>query len=179
MIDIRFTDEMNPRNASRVIDQLRGPRDMIPNQDYGNKHEEWLERIEPRLIRGDVHALFGEFGRVAAGAIVFRPEPSDSNIAGIRCISIPPEFKGRRIASFMLRNTELLIEEMYPRTEEVIVDTKTTNHNMIAFLESQGYRPEEITDLYQSGKPDIVFSKTLRARDEASDLQPYVDRSTH
>lgn len=32
---------------------------------------------------------------------------------------------------------------------------------MISFLESQGYAPEEIVDLYDSGKLDVVLSKTL------------------
>jgi aerobic-type carbon monoxide dehydrogenase small subunit (CoxS/CutS family) len=43
----------------------------------------------------------------------------------------------------------------------VHVDTKTTNKDMIVFLESQGYKVIRVDDLYDSGKPDIVLGKQL------------------
>lgn len=178
MFDFRLTDAMNPRTAARVIDHLGGPRQMVPSEDYGTKHDEWLERTEPRLISGEAHALFATFGRVAAGAVVFRPEPDNPTIFGIRNISIHPNFKGRRVASFALRNAELLMRDINPDVAEIIVDTKTTNLDMIAFLESQGYTPKEIVDLYGSDKLDVVLSKTLRSQDEVDDPQPTGGRST-
>jgi hypothetical protein len=179
MVNFRLTDNMNPRNAARVIDHLRAERLWVPStEDYGSKHGEWLERTEARLIDGTAHALLASFGRVAAGAVIFRPEPDNATIIGIRNISINPAYEGRYVGAFTLRNAECAAREAYPETSQIIVDTKTTNHAMIAFLESQDYTPEAIIDLYQSGKPDIILSKLLRPQDAAAAPQPSDDHST-
>lgn len=160
MIDFRLTDEMNPRNAARVTGYLDEPRLWIPTEeDYGTRHGEWLEKIEHRLINKEAMALLATLGLEAAGVIIFRPE--DSETSSIRNISINPNYEGRRIGSFMLRNAEHAAQEAHPGTKRIIVDTKITNSAMISFLESQGYAPEEIVDLYDSGKLDVVLSKTL------------------
>lgn len=161
MIDFRLTDEMNPRNTARVIDHLREERLWIPTAKDYSSHNEWLEKTETRLTTGKAHALLATFGRIAAGAIVFRLEPDDPETIGIRNISINPDYEGRYVGAFTLRNTEHAIRESFPEAKRIIVDTKTTNLDMIAFLESHHYSPEEIVDLYQSGKPDIVLSKPL------------------
>lgn len=161
MIDFNLTDTMNARNAARVIDHLRQPRLWIPTDEDYSHHSEWLEKTEAELISDTRHALVATFGRVVVGAIVFRPEPDDQETIGIRNISINPDYEGRYVGAFTLRNTEYAIRESYPKAARVIVDTKTTNTDMIAFLQSQHYSPKEIVDLYQSGKPDVVLAKPL------------------
>lgn len=180
MIDFHLTDEMNPRNAARVIDHLREERLWIPTtEDYGSRHNEWLEKTEARLIDNKVHALLATFGRIAVGAVIFRPEPNDQRIIGIRNISINPAYEGRYVGAFTLRNAEHVALETYPEAAQMIVDTKPTNYDMIAFLESQHYSPQEIIDLYHSGKPDVVLSKLLRSQGEATVPQPSDGHSTH
>lgn len=161
MIDFRLTDAMNPRNAARVVDHLRQPRLWIPTEEDYADHGEWLEKVEAELVGDRRHALMATFGKIVVGAIVFRPEPHDPKTIGIRNISINPDYEGRYVGAFTLRNTEYAARESYPEAKRIIIDTKTTNHAMISFLESQHYLPEEIIDLYQSGKPDIVLAKHL------------------
>ena len=163
MIDFHLTDEMNPSSAAQVAGHLRRPRLWIPTEeDYGSRqHAHWLEKTEAELISGDRSALLATFGRVAAGVIVLRPEPDHPEIIGIRNISINPDFTGRHVAAFALRNAEFLAREAHPEATEITIDTKVTNHDMLSFLKSQHYSPREIVDLYQSGKPDVVLSKFL------------------
>lgn len=164
MIDIRFTDEMNPRNAARVIDHLRQPRAYIDTAaDYGAAHEAWLGKIEAELVSATRFALMATDGRETAGVIVFRPEPNKPETIGIRNISIKPAHKGQLFGSFALRTTERIASTLQPAARQIIVDTKTTNRDMIGFLHSQGYADLETTDLYDSGKPDLVLAKDLSA----------------
>lgn len=163
MIDFHLTDEMNPTNAAQVAGHLREPRLWIPTEeDYGSQeHTNWLEKTEAELRECSRHALMATFGRTVAGALIFRVEPQNTETVGIRNISINPDFKGRLVGAFMLRNAEFLMREIYPEATKIIVDTKPTNYDMLGFLESQQYRPDEIIDLYQSGKPDVVLTKSL------------------
>ena len=161
MIDIRFTSEMNSRNAAKVADVLREPRLWIPtNEDYGAKqHQEWLEKTEAELVEEARFALLAIDGMKSRGAIVFRPDPDDETVMGIRNISISPETRGRLYGSFMLRNVEYAARQMLPRVETFEVDTKATNDEMLAFLAGQGYEQANVRDLYDSGKPDVVLRK--------------------
>ncbi len=159
MIDFRLTDTMNPKNAAQVVDHLRQPRLWIPTEKDYPMHAAWVEKTEAELVSGSRHALLAKFGRAVAGAIVFRPEPDEPTTVDIRNISINPDFRGRHVAAFTLRNAEFVAREHYPETSQYTVDTKLTNHEMLAFLESQGYTPVEIVDLYSSGTPDVVLSK--------------------
>ena len=161
-MNIRFTDEMNPRNAAGVIDVLRAPRLWIPTvADYGARHGEWLGKVEHGLIDGTRHALHARVGRQSVGAIVYRPNESDLRIIDIRNISIHPDVKGRRFGTFMLRNIEMLAQEQYADVERFRIDTKATNTEMLSFLSEQGYGLTSVSDLYGDGKPDVVLEKSL------------------
>lgn len=156
MIDVRLTDEMNPSNIGKVADVLTAERLFIPTQeDYGSKHQEWVEETPTDARR----ALLATDLGTAAGVIVWRTEEGSPGNINIRNISVPPIARGRNFGSFLLRTAE------YAMREEgaciVHVDTKTTNKDMIVFLESQGYKVIRVDDLYDSGKPDIVLGKQL------------------
>jgi hypothetical protein len=62
-----------------------------------------------------------------------------------------------------LRNSEIeAVTQDFPDCDRVVVDTKITNADMLAFLINHGYSIEEITDLYQLGtSEDVVLSKPL------------------
>lgn len=181
-MNFHVTDEMNPRSAAKVVSHLREPRLWIPTErDYGSKsHSEWLEKTEAEIAAGTRYALMASFGRTIAGVTIFRPEPNEPSVAGIRNISINPAYEGRYVGAFLLRNTELLIGDIQPTANTIIVDTKITNTDMLSFLDRQRYQTNgQAADLYGSGKADIVLTKSITpAQDEAIDPQPYADRST-
>ncbi len=160
-MNIRFTDEMNPARAAKVIDVLRAPRLWIPTQqDYGADHEVWLEKVEAELAAGKRYALHAQMGRRSVGVIIWRPNTQPRTV-DIRNISVSPEVRGRYFGPFMLRNVEYDIHKKYPDVKEVRVDTKTTNTEMRAFLGRQDYIEVGVEDLYDSGKPDVILQKIM------------------
>lgn len=164
LFDARFTNEMNPSNAARVIDVMAGERFGIDTaKDYGaEQHQAWLGKTEVRLINNEAHALLAKVGLVAVGAIVFRLDPDDPKKVGIRNLSVDPTYWGRSFGTFLLDNAEHLAGEYYPEATTLDIDTKSTNLDMLGFLiERGGYTPRGIKDLYGSG-PDIMLHKPLR-----------------
>lgn len=163
-MDARFTDEMNPAQAARVMDVLRAPRLWIPTeQDYGDTtHKAWLAKVEQELVDGNRYALHAQMGTQSIGAVIWRPRASEPNVLDIRNISIHPDVKGRYFGAFMLRNVEWLMLENYPDATRIEVDTKTTNADMLSFLARQGYEVTGINDLYDSGRPDVLLRKTIK-----------------
>lgn len=165
MTSIHFTDEMNSRNAAEVAEVLRAPRLWIPtHEDYGTNHDRWLERTEADLGKDKKHALLARYGLKAVGVVVFRPSPCIKTTLDIRNISINPDVDGRKFGSFMLRNTEVIAQEIYPSLTVAQIDTKQTNTAMVAFLLSQGYEQVGVEELYEDGKPDLLFEKHLRGK---------------
>lgn len=164
MIDVRFTDEMNPARAARVADVLRGERLFIETaQDYGmDEHDRWVEKSEAELCKGTRFALLGTNGLRSTGVIVWRPsedEPPNVASAEIRNISISPDDRRAYYGSFMLRALEIELAAI--GFERASVDTKLSNHKMLDFLFKHGYSVDEVVDLYASGVPDVVLHKRL------------------
>lgn len=160
-MNIFFTDEINRRRAAQTIDVLRAPRLWIPtSDDYGVKaHDDWLAKTEHELIEGRQCALLAQSSWQHVGAIVWRAGEAPDQF-DIRNISIHPDTRGRSFASFMMRQVEHIVRERAAGSRPIItVDTKVTNVEMIGFLRSIGYEITEISDLYDSGKPDAVLVK--------------------
>lgn len=159
-MDIRITNEMTSSRAGKVMDVLRAPRLWIPTrEDYGNGHDTWLQKVESELITGKRNALLARVGDCSVGTIVWRKNPDEDGVIDIRNISINPEIKGRYFGAFMLRNMEYCIRETNPEATLLRVDTKATNHDMLAFLAHQDYEAVDFLDIYESGKPDVVLEK--------------------
>ena len=138
------------------------PRLYIPTeQDYGVNRGPWVEKVEAELLTGKRHALLTHEGAESLAVVVFRQNPDATNVIDIRNISVNPDVRHRHFGSFLLHNTDHVISEVYPTGDTLMVDTKATNEQMISFLLTQGYTEAETADLYDSGKPDIVFRKQL------------------
>ncbi len=161
-MNIRFTDEMNPTRAAKVAGVLKGERLLIPTQeDYGSKHDEWVAKAEAELATGGVRfAMLAELNNRPVGAFVWRCA-EEPGVVDLRNISIDPGAAGRHFATFMMRNVPYSVRDTHPDAEIIRVDTKTTNTAMLGFLAQEGYRLTEISDLYNSGKPDAILEKTL------------------
>lgn len=163
VLNIHFTNEMNPSNAAEARSLMEGDRFGIDSlKDYGPKHRTWVEAAESRLINNEAHALLAKVGLVAAGVIFFREDPDDTAKIGIRNLSVNPRYWGRSFATFLEDNATYLAREYYPNATILEIDTKTTNSEMLGFLASRGYAISEVRDLYNSGMPDAILSKSLR-----------------
>ena len=160
MIEHRFTDEMNPRNAAKVTDVLRGKRIYIDTERDYPLHMPWLERNEAGLIAGSRQALLLEgFRGRPDGAIVWRPNPDNPHIADIRNLSLDPKYRSLGLGHAM---SGVVLREL-ARTgyATATIDTKIHNEKMINFLESAGFSVVAILDLYGSGMLDVCMQRDL------------------
>jgi ribosomal protein S18 acetylase RimI-like enzyme len=164
MKEFRFNNDHTSAGVADIVDVLRQPRLWIPTeQDYPN-HKNWLEKTEDLIISGKKRAMAAYMGHEAVGTVIYQRDPKNAQSLEIRNISVSDDTRGRHVGSFLLRNAEIeAARNDFPGIEEYIVDTKITNLDMIAFLESEGYSIKGIADLYGLGAGlDAVMSKPVK-----------------
>ena len=161
MTKFRFNNEHTSAGVADIVDVLRQPRLWIPTEkDYPN-HGTWLDKTEALIASGKKRAMVAYMGKDAIGTVIYQRSADQPSTLEIRNISVSNDLRGRYIGSFLLRNSEIeAAQNDFPGVDEFVVDTKVSNTEMIAFLESHGYDIKEITDLYGLGTGlDVVMSK--------------------
>jgi ribosomal protein S18 acetylase RimI-like enzyme len=163
MADFRFTNEHSPSELGNVVGVLERPRLWIPSTTDYPDYLDWVQKTEAQIAKGNKRAMLGYAGRVPIGTVVYQRHETRPYMVEIRNISVSPDARGRYVGSFLLRNTEVEATTVdYPECSGVVVDTKTTNTEMIGFLMDHGYRLEEVADLYGLGAgEDAVFVKSV------------------
>lgn len=164
MAEFRFTNEYSPSQREGVMEVLRRPRLWVPEADYPD-YRHWLSKVESQLTESEKRAMVSYFGQDAVGAIVYQRHQTRPKTVEIKNISIQPDARGRYVGSFLLRNVELeATHHDFPECNELVVDTKVSNLDMITFLMRHHYSIAGIDDLYQLGAgQDAVFTKTIGA----------------
>jgi ribosomal protein S18 acetylase RimI-like enzyme len=153
-----FTTEQTQRRADEIVDYLRGPRLWVPRTDYPD-YEVWLGKVHEQLKSEAKRAVLALHRAEVIGAVVYQRHPTLSDVLEIRNISILPDFRGRHVASFLLRNAEVEGCRDF-HTSMVTVDTKARNHGVRAFLEASGYHSLGPRDLYRlDAGEDLVYAK--------------------
>jgi ribosomal protein S18 acetylase RimI-like enzyme len=107
--------------------------------------------------------MSARIGTQTVGAVIYKAHPDDPSTLQIKNISLAPDARGRHIANFLVRNVEIeAARHDFPDCTQVVVDTKTTNTEMLSFLFAAGYELAAIEDLYglDSGL-DAVLTKPL------------------
>lgn len=163
MKEFRFNNEHSSAEVADIVDVLRQPRLWIPTEkDYPN-HKTWLDKTEAQIASGSKKAMAAYMGKNAIGTVIYQQLSGDPKTLEIRNISVADDARGRHVGSFLLRNAEIeAIQNDFPGIEDIIIDTKLNNSQMITFLESQGYSVKDIVDLYGLGAGlDVVMSKAV------------------
>jgi ribosomal protein S18 acetylase RimI-like enzyme len=166
-----FTSEETWRRADEVVDHLRGPRLWVPRRDYPD-FDEWLEKAWRQLRSEEKRALLALVdGRVAA-AVVYQRHADDPSVLEVKNVSVRPDWRGRLVASFLLRNAEAEgVRDFGSR--EAVVDAKAGNLGVRAYLIRNGYRPAEVQDLYGLGAgPDVLYRKRVAAAGDRAISSP-------
>jgi len=161
MKEFRFVNELGSREIGDTIGVLEKPRLWIPETDYPDYYF-WLEKVEEELGKDLKRGLLAYAGKEPVGAVLYQRHKGLDGTVEIKNISVSPDMRGRYFGAFMLRNVEMeALNFEYPDCDRIMVDTKTTNNDMIGFLLRQGYEPKTRTDLYGLGTgEDIVFTKS-------------------
>ena len=102
-------------------------------------------------------------GKDAVGTVFYQRDPHQPQSLEIRNISMSANARGRDDGVSLLRNTETkAAQNNFSGIEEYVVHTKASKEEMIAFLESQGYSIQDITDMYAlAAGLDVVMSKPV------------------
>lgn len=163
MTEFRFTNEHRTSGIGTVVDVLRSPRLWIPAQRDYPDYDNWLLKTEADIIAGSKRAMLARMNSQAIGAVIYQADGADPGTLNIRNISLSPDARGRHIGSFLVRNVEIEARRHeFPDSDQVSVDTKAANTDMIQFLLVNGYRVQAIKDLYGLGAGlDVVLTKPL------------------
>lgn len=163
MKDFQIGNEHTHSQIADITDLLRKPRLWIPTEKDYPDHGTWLDKSEAQLQSGNKRAMAARLGSETVGAILYQRNPLSNASLEIRNISISPNIRNRYLGAFLLRNMEIEASRHdFPGVNEITVDTKETNHEMIAFLCSQGYSISKVVDLYGQGSGlDVVLTKSV------------------
>jgi ribosomal protein S18 acetylase RimI-like enzyme len=163
MKEFRFNNDHTSAEVADIVDVLRQPRLWIPTEKDYPDHGSWLDKTEDLIISGKKRAMAAYMGQDAVGTVIYQRDPKETTSLEIRNISVSDDARGRYVGSFLLRNAEIEAAlNDFPGIVRYVVDTKASNVEMIAFLESQGYSIQDITDLYSlDAGLDVVMSKPI------------------
>lgn len=158
---VTFTSEETWKRADEVADYLRGPRLWVPRPHYPD-FDRWLEKAWRQLKAEEKRALLALVDGAVAAAVVYQRHADDPSILEVKNVSVRPDWRGRLVASFLLRNAEVEGSRDFG-SREAVVDAKAENVAVRSYLLRNGYRPAEVLDLYGLGAgPDVLYRKNLR-----------------
>lgn len=159
-MDFRFTTEYPASRLDEIVSYLMGPRLWIPQNDYPD-FLDWAERTHKELKRENKRAMLALAGKEIAGITVYQRHKKDADALEIKNITVRPDVRGRFIASFLLRNTEIEGAQDFG-SNSVVCDAKEKNLSIRSFLIKNRYLPSASQDLYELGSgKDIIYRKQL------------------
>jgi len=151
-----FEDIDGTRTISRAVNFLARQPLSYPN------YVDWTGKTEAELLTGIKKGVIAYNNEILAGDIICQPHKDLSgalNVLELKNIRIHPEVRGRRFASFMLRQAEI----EFPH-DLVLADARKGQIDMISFLLSEGYKLIASSNLYEPDVSDVVMVKVPRNR---------------
>ena len=161
-VEFTFTNEYRPTQTDEIVDYLRGPRLWIARTHYPD-HFDWLDKAHTELKTEAKRAMIAlDHGQVC-GVIIYQEHKTQKGVLELKNLTVRPDLRGRYIASFLLRNTEIEGGDEFG-ADSVICDAKASNFSIGSFLLKQGYRALGQVDLYNlKAGDDIIYNKKLRS----------------
>lgn len=160
MEDFRFSNETPIFRLDEIVEYLTGPRLFIPKTDYPNILD-WSQKVYSELKTDLKRVMVAYYGREIVGVTVYQKHRTDDSALEIKNLTVRPDMRGRHVASFLLRNSEVEGAREYG-VDKVICDAKANNFGVRGFLLSEHYQILRQTDLYGLGAgEDLIFHKKL------------------
>lgn len=159
-MDFRFTTEYPLSRLDEIIAYLLGPRLWIPQANYPD-FADWAEKAYKELRKEMKRAIVALSQNQIVGVIVYQRHKQFSEALELKNLTVRPDQRGRYIASFLIRNTEIEGSREFKVTS-VLCDAKASNFGVRLFLLRHRYRIVTEIDLYQLGAGnDIIYRKEL------------------
>ncbi|MFH0912334.1 MAG: GNAT family N-acetyltransferase [Patescibacteria group bacterium] len=161
-MDFRFTNEYPTSQLDEVVAYLLGPRLWIPQTDYPD-FGEWAERTYQELLRGGKRAMVATArNKEIVGVTIYQRHRKRADYLEIKNLTVRPDQRGRYLASFLLRNTEIEGSREFG-VQAVVCDAKANNVAVRWFLKKHRYHVSGRENLYNLGAgDDLVYAKDLK-----------------
>lgn len=159
-MDYRITNDVGTTRTDEIVSYLSRPRLWIPDSDYPD-FAKWSERTHGQLKSDAKRAMVAiERGNII-GLVLYQKHRDLADTLEVKNISVHPGFRGRCLASVLLRNAEIEGSRDF-RTRNVVVDAKASNAGIRFFLLRHRYLIQDTVDLYKLGSgQDLVFKKVV------------------
>jgi ribosomal protein S18 acetylase RimI-like enzyme len=162
-MDFRFTNEYPAARLDEIVHYLLGPRLWIAATSYPD-FADWAARAHADLHAERKRALLALAYSDIVGVVVYQQHKQFDDALEIKNLTVRPDQRGRYLASFLVRNTEIEgIREF--AVERVVCDAKADNVPIRRFLLQQHYTVVDRADLYRKGAgEDLVYEKKFGTR---------------
>lgn len=123
------------------------------------------ELVRERLAKGTIsgyHFILGEHYNRLVGYVCFGPIACTESSFDVYWIAVLPEFQGRGLGEWLLRETEGLIRKAGGTRVYIETSQRDQYASTRAFYESKGYRSVSvIDDFYRPGEAKVIYCKVL------------------
>lgn len=155
-----FTNEYPIGRIDEIVSYLLGPRLWIQGNDYPD-FLDWANKTYDELKKEQKRALVAIQSNKIVGVTIYQQHKKEKEALEIKNLTVRPDARGRYIASFLLRNSE--IEGLRDfKSKYILCDAKENNFAIRGFLLKHHYRSVTKADLYHLGMgDDIVYKKRL------------------
>jgi ribosomal protein S18 acetylase RimI-like enzyme len=157
-----FRISFNPLETEKEVRELL--EFMVP-LDLGYKGwNDWLGKVEAELFSGQKRAILGfseqGLSRQLVSYLIWQGHKTMKSFAEFKSARVHPEFRGRLILPFSLRQAEH--EAAQAGYQYAILDARADNTKVLSTLVKSGFEINFSTNLYEPDKRDIVLVKDLR-----------------
>lgn len=157
-MNFKFTTEYPDSKIDEIVSYLLGPRLWIPQVDYPDFND-WAQKAHTELKKNQKRAVIALSGNEVVGVTIYQQHKKYEDALEIKNLTVRPDQRGRYIASFLLRNSEIEGQRDF-KSKYVLCDAKVKNLPIMFFLQRNKYNIVGKTDLYnlQSGE-DVIYRK--------------------
>jgi len=159
-MNYRFTTEFSPSRIDEIINYLLGPRLWIPRIDYPD-FDDWAQKAHTEIKNETKRAMIALSYNELIGVIIYQRHKKLTDVLEFKNLTVRPDQRGRYIASFLLRNSEIEGQKDFSASS-VLCDAKASNLGIRLFLLRHRYQIADQTDLYHlKAGTDIIYQKKL------------------
>ena len=157
-MNFNFTNEYAVSKLDEIVTYLLGPRLWMPQTDYPD-FLDWAQKTHKELKAEAKRAMLAIENKEIIGVTIYQRHKNFQDFLEIKNLTVRPNKRGRYVASFLLRNSEIEGSTEFG-VNHVICDAKARNHLIHFFLSNNGYRISGKTDLYgKNSGDDLIYKK--------------------
>lgn len=159
-MDFKFTNDYPLSRLDEIVSYLLGPRLWIPSTDYPD-FLDWADKTWKELKKENKRAVMALSYNRIVGITVYQRHKKYKDALEIKNLTVRPDYRGRHIASFLLKNTEIEgVKEFH--SKYILCDAKAKHITIRNFLLKNRYQIMAKTDLYNlSAGEDLIYRKGL------------------